>query len=200
MQNVKKKKTTTMLTVSFTLLLMTCMITIQYDKLAHASHGTLNTFQTGNIQYMCNDNLSKLDYERIDPCKEFGKSTTTWSTAISNLNITNASSNAEITVFSGKIMKEDATAEMMQYPSKDSVQHATIKFSLKIKWGDGTYWLHVLSRHDFQTVALHEMGHALGLDHDSNSSLMKERYSIWEVQRTIPSHDKSAVQEKFGNE
>lgn len=193
----KFTKTAIILTTSITLLI-TFMIPVTYMTPAHASHGTLKTFQSGDIQYRCHSNLQDINYERIIPCKEFGKAASTWSAAISNLDITNASTNAEITVFSGSF-NDKTQAEAVPYTNSKYADHATIQFSTKYGWGDNTYIWHIF-RYDFQTVSLHELGHVLGLDHDANSPLMKNSIGFTDTQRTIPVHDKNAVQEKFGDE
>ena len=175
-----------------------CVASIGHAAPVHAEHGTLATFQSGDIKYMCNKSLSDLDYEQIITCTEFGKASATWSTAISNLDLTNASSNAKITVSSKMFMDSMIRGMMIPHTYNGELRHATIEFSTNHKWGDSTNWWHVLSiRHDFQTIALHELGHALGLNHTENSPLMKMNHPHWEVQRTIPTHDKNAVQEKF---
>ena len=201
MQNAKHEKTTTTL-ITLMLVMSAGLIATQYviAESAHASHGTLKTFQTGDLQYICHDNLSDLDYEKIVPCTEFGKAATTWSDAISSLNITDANLPAEITVYSGTFMMDNISAKMTPLATDTDLKHALIKFSTKHKWGDGTDWLHILfGRYDFQTIALHELGHALGLDHDNSSPLMKNGLNVGEVQRTVPAHDKNAVQERFGD-
>lgn len=170
MQNVTENSTIT-LTISFTLLL-TCMIVVGHTEPIHADHGTLPTFQTGDPKYRCQNNLENLNYERIVPCTEFGKAASTWSDAVSNLNITSSNSNREIIVYATEHMDE-AIGNMIPFPATGDLKKAFISFSTKHKWGDNTYWLHLLSRYDFQTTALHELGHVLGLNHDRNSDLMQ---------------------------
>ena len=205
MQNAKQKekKHTTILTTPLTLLLLltvACMSVMGHTMLAYSDHRALDIFQTGDITYMCDKNLSDLNYARITPCTEFGKAAATWSSEISNLDLANVTSNAEIIILSGKTMKM-AVAEVNQQLRGDKLPHTTIIFSTDYAWGDNTYWLHaLLDIFDFRSVALHELGHALGLGHDSNSDLMRENFAFWYVQRTIPAHDQTTVQEKFGDD
>lgn len=189
-----------LLAISTTILMI---VSMGYIIPVDASHGTKTTFGNGMLQYKCDNSLNNLDVESINPCVEFGVSASIWSNDVPKLYIskTTQTSRAEIIVLAGEVrLGGSAISE----PDKDSLDENgkvtlnEITFSTSKKWGTQTDdWWHNFLRHDFQTIALHELGHALGLAHDNDSNLMKTYTASWDVQRTIPAHDLSTVKEKF---
>ncbi len=182
--------------------MITSVITIGLFESVDASHGTKKTFASGTIDYKCYHSLNSLDTEWIIPCTELGKAATTWTSSVSSVTFQNTTSAtvAEVKIKAGNV-ERSAPAKYQPNNLNSAKTHitlGTITFSAGKDWGtDSSNWWHNVLRFDFQTIALHELEHALGLDHDNNSSLMKSTFATWDIQRTVPTHDMTTVRGKF---
>ena len=198
---------TKLLTLTTTILMLASVVAIGSSMTAQADHGTLNTFASGNIKYFCYGNLdTALDTKRFTPCVEFGKAATTWS-AITNVSITKSATNSDQQIdvsaakLSSRVIAQMEVTEFKTFKNTSQVEitqnlETNIKFNTLKKWGHDTFagkWY----RYDFQTIALHEIGHTLTLDHDNSSVLMKKNLRTYTNETTIPDHDKEVVRSAF---
>ena len=192
------KTTSKLLAMSATILMLASVVTVGNFMTADASHGKLKTFPNGNVDYFCYGNLSDLNTAKINPCSEFGKAANTWN-AIRNVDIdkTRKIGQSEIDVLSATLKDKVVAVMTVDEKTRTHNLEVSITFNTKKQWGDSTDWWHKTHRHDFQTTSLHELGHTLSLDHDKKSKLMKPSLATWDVERSIPSHDKNTVKVKF---
>ena len=191
-------------TILFSVLVTSLVVVFSGTQSVDAGHEVKPSYHKKylgeNMQYICDDSLGRLNVEDITPCKEFGKSAKVWSDGIKNFEITTTKQPHLLVVSADRLNNKDGLAlwTINKIDTKNNVLEQHIKFNTNHQFGTQTdNPLHNWIRYDFQTTALHEIGHALSLKHDSNSNLMKENHASWDVVRKISKHDRDTVQELF---
>lgn len=161
---------------------------------AFASHG-LGSWTHDTIDFKCLASIANLvTSSAVDSCGDLTTAVAVWNNVDSELYFNYVVSGEDMTVGSANLDSGTYGVNALTFSGGDVID-SDISFNTDYEWGDKagadwwTWW-----HHDYLSVAIHEFGHAVSMDHDSNSNLMKDSHSFGSVYRTPSSHDEDVVE------
>ncbi|MCH9657446.1 matrixin family metalloprotease [archaeon] len=168
---------------------VTSTITVSY-----AWHDFLQpTWSGATHTYKCMSSLDTLGDTYVDECGDLDPSSDVWNVvANSNWDLSENASTGEIEI-SGANLGTAGIAKMTATVSWGTITDAQIEFNNQEGWTDALFTASSTD-YDYESVAIHEMGHLLKLADDSDTnSPMHGQIDPDVVRRTLTTHDKAAI-------
>lgn len=186
------KKTT--LTTLFAITVLTTVIAVNSINLADAAH---NWFQpkwaTDSHDYTCESGLDNLSTSYIDTCDDLQDAADVWNDVVNSDWDLTYDSNGEIPIDASNL----ATGVLATTTTTGSpITSASIDFNTDVTFTDSNI---ATSGFDYESVAIHEMGHLLHLVHEpfNSSSPMYNEIDEDTVKRTLASHDVDVIRDMY---
>lgn len=180
-----------------TILAITALATIVSVSAVNQADAAHNWFQptwsSGTHDYDCEAGLDNLDTNYIDACDNLQDAADVWNdVSNSDWDLTEDAS-GEIPIDAENL----ATGVLATATTTGSpITSATIDFNTDYTFTDSTQ---DTTDFDYETVAIHEMGHLLHLVHEPFNSSSPMYYAIPEdtVKRTLASHDIDVIRDMY---
>lgn len=151
------------------------------------------TWISGTQYYKCVSSLSSIDNDVIDPCPDFQKAADLWNKVDQSAwSLTGSTSGINIGAEDLEPMRTIARASTFGWPFHIT---AWINFNTDHAFGNGPT---PAGSFDYKTVALHEIGHLLRLNHrPDTSSIMHQSLSPNTVKFQLANPEIAAIQEMY---
>ena len=183
-------------TILFTSLIAAFVIPLVGINNAYADHDdNTSTWQT-DMTFDIHSTLNHVSHASFTPATDFEDAANVWNNVSGNWwDFTRDDSNGDIDIKSKSFSWFSSDlAVTTAIPSDGTMTYAKVEFNSNKDFRDVEisqgWW-----SYDFETVAIHEIGHVAGIhDHTTTSSSpMQEYIATNTVDRTLNSHDKATI-------
>lgn len=130
---------------------------------------------------------------------------TTWNNADTELHFTFNSTGARITI--DYLMLEGSEEGLLGVARKNwfppgELHHGSIEFNSRYTFYVGTSSTWPDGHYDLETVALHEFGHLVALEHTENNNHVMSGLGIGDatMRRVLANHDRNSIESMYGAE
>jgi len=191
------KTTTNSLTILLTISVIAIVGILSTTEVTYAWHDFLTpSWGSATHTYKCFSSLDSLADSYVDECGDLEPSADYWNNvANSNWDLTESSS-GEVDMTGANLGTGSTIARMTPTYSWGTIIDAKIEFNNQKSFTDAAQT--AINAFDWQTVAVHEMGHLLKLNHNSESgSPLYSMLDYDEVRRALTSHDESVTAGKY---
>ena len=185
---------TNILTGILAIAVLTTVIGASTANQADAAHNWFQpTWSTGSHTYSCESNLSNLSSAYIDECGDLQNAADVWNDVVNSDWDLNYSSSGSIPIGSANLQTGTlAVTRVVDNP----ITSARITFNTDYTWADSNI---ATAGYDYESVAIHEMGHLLHLKHEpfNGSSPMYHTFAEDTVRRTLVNHDVDVIRDMY---
>lgn len=186
----KTKTLTTILAIT----VLTAVIAFNATNTADAAHNWFKPkWSSASHTYDCDSTLSNLSTSYIDECDDLQNAADVWNNVSNSDWDLNENSSGAIPIGAANLATGTlATTTVYGSP----ITSADMDFNTDYTWTDSNI---ATSGYDYESVAVHEMGHLLHLGHEpfNSSSPMYATISEDTVKRTLVSHDIDVIRDMY---
>ena len=185
------------ITTFFAIAVLSAMILINTVNSVEAAHNWFQPIWASALHtYDCKNSLNNLNSSYIDECDDLQNAADVWNRIVNSDWDLTGSIGGTIAIGSANLDTGTLATTTNTVTNRDVITDSLLNFNTDYTWTDSNI---ATSRYDYESVAIHEFGHMLQLQHEPFNTNSPMYGSLTEdtVKRTLVQHDIDVIRDMY---